>query len=103
MTAGKAKAFKAVHAEMLVRTLYEAHGKALLAFAERLTGDRLIAEQVTQETLVRAWRENGLMAGQGLPPRGLLFTVTRNVVAERRQAEVMSPLASIVHEGPAAC
>src|ERR687896_757002 len=43
--------------ERLLRTIYAEHGRSLLAYAERLTGgDRQHAEDVVQETLVRAWR-----------------------------------------------
>src|SRR5689334_19373536 len=45
-----------VRDEALVRSLYEEHGRSLLAYATRLTGDHAAAEDVVQETLVRAWR-----------------------------------------------
>ena len=43
--------------ETALRELYDAHAGALLAYAMRLTGgDRGRAEDVVQETLLRAWR-----------------------------------------------
>ena len=43
----------------LIRSLYAEHGRSLLAYATRLTGDRAAAEDVVQETLVRAWKHAG--------------------------------------------
>ena len=43
--------------EAPLRLLYEQHAGALLSYALRLTGgDRGRAEDVVQETLLRAWR-----------------------------------------------
>jgi RNA polymerase sigma-70 factor (ECF subfamily) len=43
--------------EELVRALYEEHAAPLLAFVQRLMGgDRSLAEDIVQETLLRAWR-----------------------------------------------
>jgi RNA polymerase sigma-70 factor (ECF subfamily) len=71
-----------VAGEVLVRRLYEEHGKSILAYATRLTGDRSVAEDVVQETLVRAWRHGADTSGQRVG-RAWLFTVVRDVVAER--------------------
>ena len=42
--------------EALVHAVYAEHGRALLAYATRLMGDRAAAEDIVQETLIRAWR-----------------------------------------------
>ena len=42
--------------EELIRALYAEHGRSLLACTSRLTGDRARAEDVVQETLLRAWK-----------------------------------------------
>lgn len=39
--------------EALIKSVYEEHGHALLAYATRLTGDRAAAEDIVQETLIR--------------------------------------------------
>ncbi|MEU2426490.1 sigma factor [Streptomyces sp. NPDC007851] len=88
----KAKASYAAHHEVLVRALYDTHGKALLAYAKRLTNDQLTAEQITQETLVRAWRQTELAALHSRSLRGRLLTMARNIIAERHSAEDTSPL-----------
>ncbi|WP_448701194.1 sigma factor, partial [Streptomyces avidinii] len=55
--------------EALIKSVYEEHGHALLAYATRLTGDRAAAEDVVQETLIRAWRHPGAGQRKGLGAR----------------------------------
>ena len=77
--------------DALVRSLFEEHGKALLTYATRLTGDRAAAEDVVQETLVRAWRNpDVLLNGKG-SVRGWLLTVARNIVIDRSRARSARP------------
>ncbi|PXY28182.1 sigma-70 family RNA polymerase sigma factor [Prauserella muralis] len=77
--------------EALIRSLYAEHGRALLAYATRLTGDRATAEDVVQETLVRAWRRpDALLNGKG-SVRGWLLTVARNIVTDRVRAKAARP------------
>ncbi|WP_440899420.1 sigma-70 family RNA polymerase sigma factor [Actinosynnema sp.] len=77
--------------EALIRTLYEEHGRALLAYATRLTGDRAAAEDVVQETLVRAWRHpEALVNGKG-SVRGWWLTVARNISTDRVRARAARP------------
>ena len=46
--------------EQAVRALYDQHASALLAFVRRLSaGDALLAEDIVQETLLRAWQKSG--------------------------------------------
>src|SRR5262249_3028016 len=72
--------------EALIRALFEQHGKALLAYATRLTSDPAAAEDVVQETLLRAWRHpDALVSGKG-SVRGWLFTVARNIITDRAPA-----------------
>lgn len=75
------------HGEDLVRSLYAEHGKGLLAYATRLTNDRAAAEDVVQETLLRAWKHaDALTSGRG-SVRGWLLTVARNIVTDRHRAK----------------
>jgi RNA polymerase sigma-70 factor, ECF subfamily len=77
--------------EALIRALYADHGRALLAYATRLTGDRAAAEDVVQETLVRAWRRiDAVTSGEG-SVRGWLFTVARNIVIDQARARAARP------------
>jgi RNA polymerase sigma-70 factor (ECF subfamily) len=77
--------------EALIRTLYEEHGRSLLAFATRLTGDRATAEDVVQETLLRAWKHAEAMVNQRGSVRGWLLTVARNIVTDRVRAKAARP------------
>ncbi|PRY35162.1 sigma factor [Umezawaea tangerina] len=71
-----------VAGELLVRRLYQEHGRALLAYATRLTGDPRIAEDVAEETLVRAWRYSEAITTGGDWVRGWLLDTAENVVCE---------------------
>jgi len=78
-------------AETLIRALYAEHGRSLLAYATRLTGDRAAAEDVVQETLLRAWKHaDDLAAGKG-SVRGWLLTVARNLITDRARARAARP------------
>ncbi len=77
--------------EAVVRTLYEEHGRSLLAYATRLTGDRAAAEDVVQETLVRAWRHASTLTEDRGSVRGWLLTVARNIVTDRARARAARP------------
>jgi RNA polymerase sigma-70 factor (ECF subfamily) len=77
--------------EALVRALYADHGRALLAYATRLTGDRAAAEDVVQETLVRAWRKLDMVTEGRGSVRGWLFTVARNIVIDQARARSARP------------
>lgn len=77
--------------EDLVRQLYAEHGRSLLAYATRLTGDRAAAEDVVQETLVRAWKHaDDLENGKG-SVRGWLLTVARNIIVDKARARSSRP------------
>ena len=79
-------------AEALIRSLYEEHGRSVLAYATRLTGDRSAAEDVVQETLLRAWKHaDDLAEGKG-SVRGWLLTVARNIVTDRARARAVRPV-----------
>lgn len=76
--------------EQLLRTLYADHGPALLGYARRLLdGDTHRAEDVVQETLLRAWRHPEVTeraAREGTSVRGWLVTVARNIVIDLQRA-----------------
>jgi RNA polymerase sigma-70 factor (ECF subfamily) len=85
--------------EALVRSLYSEHGRSLLAYATRLTGNRANAEDVVQETLLRAWKHSEVIVNQKGSVRGWLLTVARNIVTDRVRAKSARP--TEVAESPA--
>jgi RNA polymerase sigma-70 factor (ECF subfamily) len=66
----------------LMRVLYAEHAAALWRYAMRLTGDRVQAEDVVQETLLRAWRRPQILDQRERSARAWLFTVARNLVVD---------------------
>ena len=78
--------------EALIRSLYEEHGAALLAYATRLLGERSAAEDVLQETLIRAWRHADQLSEAKGSIRGWLFTVARNIITDRMRAKASRPV-----------
>ena len=77
--------------DALVRTLYEEHAGPLLGYVLRLTGDRGFAEDVVQETLLRAWRNPETLRGDR-PLRPWLWTVARHLVVDQWRARKARPL-----------
>jgi RNA polymerase sigma-70 factor, ECF subfamily len=80
-----------VRDEELARALYAEHAGALLAFVQRLLGgDRPAAEDIVQETLLRAWRN-----ADRLPPNAIrpwLFTTARHLVIDAYRARRARPV-----------
>jgi RNA polymerase sigma-70 factor (ECF subfamily) len=76
--------------DRLLRALYDEHGGPLLGYILRLTGgDRQQAEDIVQETLLRAWRHPEALTGR--PVRPWLFTVARNLVVDAHRARQARP------------
>jgi RNA polymerase sigma-70 factor (ECF subfamily) len=79
--------------EEFVRALYEQHARPLLGYALRLTGgDRQRAEDVVQETLLRAWRHPETLERTPDAVRPWLFTVARNIAVDAYRARRARPL-----------
>ena len=67
----------------LMQQLHDEHSAALWGYCLRLTGhDRARAEDVVQETLLRAWRHREILDNAPPAVRGWLFTVARNIVID---------------------
>jgi RNA polymerase sigma-70 factor, ECF subfamily len=67
----------------LMRDLHTQSGPALWRFAMRLTGgDRARAEDVVQETLLRAWRTPRILEAGADARQAWLFTVARHLVID---------------------
>lgn len=78
--------------EALVRMLYRDFGGALFGHVLYLTGnDRQWAEDVVQETLVRAWRNADRLDREPGMLRAWLFTVARRIVIDGRRSNGARP------------
>lgn len=67
----------------VIQQLHDEHAAALWGYCLRLTGhDRARAEDVTQETLLRAWRHFSVLDESQGSVRSWLFTVARNLVVD---------------------
>jgi RNA polymerase sigma-70 factor (ECF subfamily) len=67
----------------LMQRLHDEHATALWGYSMRLTGnDRARAEDVVQETLLRAWRHISVLEDSQGSARAWLFTVARNIVID---------------------
>jgi RNA polymerase sigma-70 factor (ECF subfamily) len=70
----------------LLRAIHDAHGPALFRYVVRLTGDYGFAQDVVQESLLRAWRRPVILEQGEDSARAWLFTVARNLVIDDRRS-----------------
>ncbi len=74
-----------------VRALHDEHAPALLAWARRRVADPAEAEEIVQETLVRAWRKHHQYDSTRGSERAWLFGIARNVAVDlhRRRRRIL--------------
>lgn len=76
--------------EELSRALYREHAGALLSYVTRLmNGDRQLAEDIVQETLLRAWTHADRLPADAQRP--WLFTTARHLVIDAYRARNARP------------
>lgn len=80
----------------LLRTLHDQHAPALWRYVVYLTGDRSAADDIVQETLLKAWRKPSVLDQSESSARAWLFTVAHNLVVDhyrssRSRHEVTTP------------
>ena len=71
--------------------LYTEHYAVLLSFISRYVRDRHKAEDLVQETLLRAWRHIDHLEPDPVRTRSYLLTIARNVVTNTWRAEQRRP------------
>ena len=75
----------------LLRALHDEHAAALWSYVTSLLhGDRVRAQDVVQETLLRAWRNPTVLADPATS-RGWLYTVARRIVIDEWRAARRRP------------
>jgi RNA polymerase sigma-70 factor, ECF subfamily len=71
----------------LLRALNDKHAHALSFYVVRLNGgDRVKAQDIVQETMLRAWRNRAVLEQTGGSQRGWLFAVARHIVIDEWRA-----------------
>lgn len=87
----------------LMQQLHDEHAAALWRFCLRLVGnDRARAEDVVQETMLRAWRHRAVLESSPPALRSWLYTVARNIVTDewrRHRAHSETPVADVPEGG----
>ena len=80
--------------DTLWEELYEAHYRELTAYGARMCGSRELAEDLAQETFVKAYQSAPQYRSQG-KPMAWLMTIARNealqLLRERRRTVAMTP------------
>ena len=83
----------------LMQQVHDEHADVLWRFCLSLVGnDRGRAEDVVQETLLRAWRHRTVLEGSPAAVRSWLFTVARNIVIDEwrsRRARPETPVEEV--------
>jgi RNA polymerase sigma-70 factor (ECF subfamily) len=65
-------------AEAAIRQLYARHAEALHVYVERFCSDGTSADDVVQETFIRAWRHLPTLSADDRPIGPWLFRAARN-------------------------
>ena len=87
------------HEVALMQQLHDEHAVALWRFCLRLVNhDEARAEDVVQETMLRAWRHRSILESSPPALRAWLYTVARNIVTDewrRQRSHRETPVAEV--------
>jgi RNA polymerase sigma-70 factor, ECF subfamily len=79
-------------AEAAIRELYLRHAGALHGYVERYCHDSATADDIVQETFIRAWRHLPQLTADDRPVRPWLFRVARNLLIDAARAARARPM-----------
>jgi RNA polymerase sigma-70 factor (ECF subfamily) len=97
VTGRAASTGSATAAPEAMTALCRAHGGALLKYALKLTlGDWYRAEDIVQETLVRAWRYPDIVGTGYGPVRSWLMTVARHIAIDMWRSRARTEAAEVI-------
>jgi RNA polymerase sigma-70 factor (ECF subfamily) len=82
--------------DRILTALHEAHCDAVRRFVRTYVSDPGRAEDVVQETFLRAWQHVDRIDVTDGNPRSFLFTIARNVIVDQWRAQ--SRRAQLVHD-----
>lgn len=66
--------------------LYDAHAPSVWRYVVHLTGNPSGADDIVQETLLRAWRSPRILSQEPESTRAWMFTVARNLVIDEARS-----------------
>ena len=72
--------------EERLTALYDAHAGPVWRYVVRLTGDRAGADDILQETLLRAWRTPRILEQDPSTTRAWMITVARHLVIDEARS-----------------
>jgi RNA polymerase sigma-70 factor, ECF subfamily len=75
-----------------IQQLYSEHADALHSYVRRFSQDRAAADDIVQETFIRAWRHLAQLRADGRPVRPWLFRVARNLLTDADRAARSRPV-----------
>jgi RNA polymerase sigma-70 factor, ECF subfamily len=78
-------------ADAAVRQLYSLHASALHRYVARFCPDRASADDIVQETFIRAWRHLPQLCAGQRPIRPWLYRVARNLLTDADRAARSRP------------
>src|SRR6266436_8666888 len=79
-------------ADAAIRQLYSCHAKVLHGYVERYCPDWASADDIVQETFIRAWRHLPKLSADDRPIRPWLFRVARNLLIDANRAARARPM-----------
>ncbi len=78
--------------DAVIRELYSHHAKALHGYVAQFCPDGASADDIVQETFIRAWRHLPQLSADDRPVRPWLFRVARNLLIDANRAARAQPI-----------
>ena len=78
--------------DAVIRQLYSHYAEALHGYVEQFCPDRASADDIVQETFIRAWRHLPQLNADDRPVRPWLFRVARNLLIDANRAARARPM-----------
>jgi RNA polymerase sigma-70 factor, ECF subfamily len=75
-----------------IRHLYSRHARALHGYVRQFCPDRASADDIVQETFIRAWRHLPQLSVNDQPVRPWLYRVARNLLTDAARAARARPV-----------
>jgi RNA polymerase sigma-70 factor, ECF subfamily len=77
-----------------IRQLYSHYAKALHGYVEQFCPDQASADDIVQETFIRAWRHLPQLSADDRPVRPWLYRVARNLLIDANRADRARPMSA---------